>query len=169
YSVGGTATNGSDYLKLSGSMVILDGQASAKIIVTPIDDTDVEGDETVIIAVLNGTGYIVGPPPNNSSTVTIEDNDKPSTGGFTFFVPIVLSVQGQNNSFFSTEVTIANRSARDADFEFEYTAKFGGGSGVAPRHAKVPAGRQIIIQDAIQYLRSDLGLVGIPPSGDRGG
>jgi hypothetical protein len=160
----------SDYTLAPGSpLKMADGVADADILVTPIDDKDPEPNETVIVELQPGTGYTVASAPANRAVVTIADDDKPSTGGLTFFVPIVLSVQGQNNSFFSTEMTMTNRSARDADFEFEYTANFGVGSGVAPRHAKVSAGRQIIIEDTIQYLRSDLGLVGIPASGDRGG
>ena len=74
YSVSGTATPGSDYVPLSGSAVILTGQVSAQIVVTPIDDAVVgEGDESVIATLTADPAYIVG--AQNSATVTIVDND----------------------------------------------------------------------------------------------
>ncbi len=96
-----------------------------------------------------------------------------SNGGFvarlfddlTLFVPVILSSPGQNGSFFTSELTLSNRSMRDVTLEFNYTAAFGGGSGKAAD--TLPAGRQRILPDAIAYLRS-LGLP-IPDSGSRGG
>jgi hypothetical protein len=74
YTVGGTATPGSDYVALSGSVVILSGQSSAQIVVTPIDDAVVnEGDETVIATLTANAAYLIGAP--SSATVTITDND----------------------------------------------------------------------------------------------
>jgi hypothetical protein len=81
------------------------------------------------------------------------------------FVPIVLSSGGQNNAFFTSELTLTNRAARDVALELTYTAAFGGGSGKVTD--SLAAGRQRIIPDAISYLRSQ-GLP-IPDSGNRGG
>jgi hypothetical protein len=50
------------------------GAASATVTVTPIDDTAVEGNETVILTVSADTAYTVG--SQNSATVTIADNDQ---------------------------------------------------------------------------------------------
>ena len=74
YTVGGTATPASDYFALSGNVVILTGQSSAQIVVTPKDDEDVnEGDETVIATLTANAAYTIGTPSN--TTVTIADND----------------------------------------------------------------------------------------------
>jgi len=74
YTVGGTATPGSDYVALPGSVVILSGQSSAQIVVTPIDDAVVnEGSETVIATLTANPAYVIGTP--SSDTVTITDND----------------------------------------------------------------------------------------------
>jgi hypothetical protein len=73
YTVTGTATNGTDYTTLAGSVTIAPGQSSATISVGPIDDTDVEGAETVILTLVAASGYSVGTP--GSATVTIADND----------------------------------------------------------------------------------------------
>ena len=48
YTVAGTATAGSDYVALAGSVQIPAGAATATVTVTPIDDTAVEADETVV-------------------------------------------------------------------------------------------------------------------------
>ncbi|NNL09844.1 MAG: hypothetical protein HKP38_11530, partial [Croceitalea sp.] len=70
-----TATAGDDYTALTGTVVILDTQSSATIALTPINDTDVEGDETVVVDLATGTGYDVGTP--GSATVTISSEDLP--------------------------------------------------------------------------------------------
>ncbi len=75
-SVTGSATSGTDYTGLSGgptTVTILAGQSSKTITITPVDDTAVEGSETVVAEVVAGTGYTVGTP--SSATVTIADND----------------------------------------------------------------------------------------------
>ena len=75
YSVGGTATNGTDYQTLAGSVVIGSGQSAATITVTPIDDTSVEGNETVMVTLSVNAAYTVGTP--SSATITITDDDTP--------------------------------------------------------------------------------------------
>lgn len=75
YTVSGTATPGKegDYNKLPGSVIIPSGSATANITVTPIDDTLVESDETVIVTLSSNAAYNIGSP--NSATVTIISND----------------------------------------------------------------------------------------------
>ena len=70
-------------------------------------------------------------------------------------VPIVLSLPGSNDSFYTSELTLTNRGAADQVLTFNYTAAFGEGSGRVTD--TLPAGRQRIVPDAIAYLRS-LGL-----------
>ena len=84
---------------------------------------------------------------------------------YSLFVPIVLSVAGLNNSFFTTELTLTNRGSTTANITFEYAAAFESGSGTAT--TTLPAGRQQIFSNAIEYLRG-LGIP-IPASGNRGG
>ena len=78
YTVSGSATPGSDYTALTGSVTIPAGAASATITVTPIDDTAVEPDETVVLTLGAGAGYLVGTP--GSATVTIVSDDGAPTG-----------------------------------------------------------------------------------------
>src|ERR1051326_3481219 len=62
YSLGGSAQNGSDYQTLSGSVTIASGNSSASVTVTPIDDTAVEGNETVVLTISSDAAYTVGSP-----------------------------------------------------------------------------------------------------------
>ncbi|HKI71302.1 MAG TPA: S8 family serine peptidase, partial [Verrucomicrobiae bacterium] len=73
YSLGGSAANGIDYQSLPTSVTIPAGAASATVTVTPIDDSQAEGDETVVLTLSQDAAYDVGSA--NSATVTIHDND----------------------------------------------------------------------------------------------
>jgi hypothetical protein len=78
YAVSGTATP-DDYIPtLGGSVVLGAGVASVQIVITPVDDTLDEPDETLILTVTAGSGYALGSPL--SATVTITDNDLPAVG-----------------------------------------------------------------------------------------
>lgn len=74
YSIGGTATNGVDYIALAGSASIPAGASSITIEVTPQDDTAVEGAEIVVLTLIPGAGYTVGAPA--SATIAIADDDQ---------------------------------------------------------------------------------------------
>ena len=69
FVVGGTANEGTDFGTLGTTVVIPDGEASADITVTPIEDGYNEGTESVIVALSAGAGYSVGAP--SSATVNI--------------------------------------------------------------------------------------------------
>jgi hypothetical protein len=71
----GTASNGLDYIQVANSITIPAGRSLQTIVITPMDDSIDENDETVTISILTGTGYTVGAPA--SGTVTILDNDAP--------------------------------------------------------------------------------------------
>ena len=79
------------------------------------------------------------------------------------FVPVILSSAGQNNSFFTSELTLTNRGTVPASLTYTYTAHRGGGSGVAD--VRLRPGQQRIIPNAIDYLRARR--VPIPDTGNR--
>lgn len=81
------------------------------------------------------------------------------------FLPVVLSSAGAAGSFFTTELTLTNRSGADATLTFEYVPAFGGGGGQGAD--LLPAGRQRIVADGIGYLQSLR--IPIPDTGNRGG
>src|SRR5262249_36561841 len=65
-------TNGTDYQTLSGQVTIAAGSNSAPVLITPIDDTLVEGPEAVTLTLYDGTGAL---RPDLTATVTINDDD----------------------------------------------------------------------------------------------
>ncbi|MEZ0542100.1 cellulose binding domain-containing protein [Fibrella arboris] len=61
YSIGGTATNGTDYTPaLSGVATIPAGQPSITITLTPVDDAVIDASETVILTITANAAYSIG-------------------------------------------------------------------------------------------------------------
>ena len=56
YTVGGTATAGSDYARSGRQRADPAGAAAATVTVTPINDTAVEADETVVVTLSASAG-----------------------------------------------------------------------------------------------------------------
>ena len=84
YSVGGTATAGSDYTPLSGSVTIPAGATTATIVVPVIDDLLTEPTETVsvtLIGITAGNSAVLLDPSsaNRTATLNILDNDISTT------------------------------------------------------------------------------------------
>ena len=77
YTVGGTATAGTDYAALAGTVTIPAGSAAAAFSVVPIEDAAAEGGETVVVTLSAPAGYDLG--PDGPATVTIADNDASPT------------------------------------------------------------------------------------------
>ncbi|MBD1211906.1 MAG: SBBP repeat-containing protein, partial [Dolichospermum circinale Clear-D4] len=73
YTLSGSATNGTDYSSLLGTVNFAAGASSATVTVTPTDDNIFEGTETAILTLATGAGYILG--TTTSATVNITDND----------------------------------------------------------------------------------------------
>ena len=76
-TLSGTATNGTDYANIPATFSFPANNNMVAIAVDVSEDVLVEGNETVIVSLGVGTGYIVGAASNNSATVTITDNDFP--------------------------------------------------------------------------------------------
>ncbi len=75
YTVAGTATPGTDYTTLTGTVVASASASSVNIPVVITDDsTQQEGSETVILTLAAGSGYTVG-TGTGVHTLTITDND----------------------------------------------------------------------------------------------
>jgi hypothetical protein len=124
YSIGGNATNGTDYQTISGTVVIASGQASATITITPIEDTSNEGTESVTLAIQSNSAYTIGAA--NSATVNIADNDTPTvtivasdasaseagsnTGTFT------ISRTGDSSSALTVLINVAGTASQGADY-----------------------------------------------------
>lgn len=78
YNVSGTATAGTDYSALSGSVTVAAGQTSATIQVPVINDASIEGSETVILTltgVTGGTAVLSSTQTALNATNTLFDDD----------------------------------------------------------------------------------------------
>lgn len=71
YTLGGTAEHGVDYQPLSGVVEIPGGVRAVGIPVVPIPDGLVEPQETVVLTLLEGEGFLLGAPA--TATVTLDD------------------------------------------------------------------------------------------------
>ena len=77
YTLSGSATNGTDYSSLPGTVNFAAGVNSATVTITPTEDNIFEGTETAILTLATGAGYILG--TTTSATVNITDNDPQPT------------------------------------------------------------------------------------------
>ena len=93
YRIGGSASNGIDYDKLSGQVTIAAHAETAEIVVNPIDDDIAEGTESVVLSLLPGyppclfadppceilipavPAYYVGFPGEAEAVAFIRDNE----------------------------------------------------------------------------------------------
>lgn len=86
YHVGGTASNGVDYTRLSGMVTIAEGAKAAQIEVAPIDDLLLEGTERVVVELQPVACIAIFPPPpecyavgsSSRAVAEILDNDFPT-------------------------------------------------------------------------------------------
>lgn len=76
YKINGTAGPNIDYVALSGNVTIPAGASTALIVVTPIDDTLLESNETIVVTILAAAGYALGAP--SAATVKIASDDSTS-------------------------------------------------------------------------------------------
>ncbi|AKV70102.1 beta strand repeat-containing protein [Microcystis panniformis] len=131
YSIGGTATNGTDYTLLPTSVTFEANSAIATVIVDPTADTIVESDETVILTLAAGTGYTIGTP--NAATGTINNDDTSVTSQLS--INDITVVEGKDNNAILT-VTVDNPNPQPITFNYttapinatanvDYTSKTG--------------------------------------------
>ncbi|MGK7904369.1 MAG: S8 family serine peptidase [Hormoscilla sp.] len=74
YSASGTATAGSDYSTIGNIVIIPAGSSEETVPIAPIDDNEVEEEETLVVNLEAGTGYKLG--DESSASVSIADNDR---------------------------------------------------------------------------------------------
>ncbi len=70
-AVSGTATTGSDYSTVSTLVNFADGQASATVTITPLEDWFIEGNETVTVTLTQPPGCVL---QTSAATATITDD-----------------------------------------------------------------------------------------------
>ena len=121
YQIAGTATQGSDYTSLGApSIEIAAGQSSATINIIPIDDADIETDETVALTLSGGDGYTVGTPATATVTIVSDDTAPPPPSDLDLVVsdlsatPLTMVLGGQ----IDVSVTTANQGTDRAENSF---------------------------------------------------
>jgi hypothetical protein len=128
YSIGGTATNGTDYASIPTGVTFAANLATATVTINPTPDTIVESDETVILTLASGTGYTVGTTTAVTGTITNDDFPQLSINDITV-------VEGKDNNAILT-VTVDNPNSQPITFNYttapinatanvDYTSKTG--------------------------------------------
>ena len=77
YTIGGTATSGTDYVALTGSFTMAAGALSYNLTLTSIADLVVEGNETVSVTITGVSGTPVVTVNSTPAVITIQDDDLP--------------------------------------------------------------------------------------------
>jgi len=112
----------------------------------------------------NDAGEVYAVDGTSGTLYRLADADGPLS---VLTVPVVVRVAGENGANFFSELTLGNRGATDASITVTFTAANALGSeGSGTFTTAVPAGRQLVFNDAIQWLRQN-GLA--IPSGNQGG
>ncbi|OPF19969.1 hypothetical protein B1L04_00355 [Microcystis aeruginosa KW] len=128
YSIGGTATNGTDYASIPTGVTFAANLATATVTINPTPDTIVESDETVILTLASGTGYTVGTTTPVTGTINNDDFSQLSINDITV-------VEGKDNNAILT-VTVDNPNPQPITFNYttapinatanvDYTSKTG--------------------------------------------
>ena len=138
YAASGTATSGADYAALSGTLTIPAGAASANISVSPTNDLILEGDESVIVSLINTVNYDVGVP--GAATVWLRDDEKPTVSVSALGTP--LSEMGITNATF-----IVTRTGSAGDL----TVNLGISGTATPGADYVPLDNPVVIPDGATF------------------
>ena len=117
-SSAGTATAGSDFTAGSGTLNWADGDSSNKSFSVPIvNDSVVEGNETINLALSSPTGGAVLDAARKSATLTILDND--STQGGTPAAPTNLKAVADPGSTTEIDLTWTDAATNETGFRIE--------------------------------------------------
>ncbi len=107
YHVGGQASNGVDYVELSGSVTIPAGERSAIIPVVPIDDNVAERNETLIIRLKPSAAvppdYLIGMPAAAAVLIVDEDRVRPVGAAVLADRSFHLNANGPDGAWFRVE------------------------------------------------------------------
>jgi chitinase len=127
----GTATAGSDYTAVSGTVTFAPGETTKSVVVTILGDTVVEPDETFNLLLSNPGGATLG---TGTATATIVNDDvappvpppapppPPPSGGSSGLAPVVSS---DWNTGFVMNVGVKNTSATAwSNWTLEFDANF---------------------------------------------
>ncbi|KAF0652003.1 peptidase M23, partial [Cyanobium sp. Copco_Reservoir_LC18] len=131
YTVGGTATLGTDYTGISATgttktVTFAAGSATATVVVDPTADTTVEANETVVLTLSAGTGYSIGTTGAVTGTISNDDVAPTIVPSITLSAPTVaIAEDGTANLVYTFSRTGSTSSALSVNYTVGGTATLG--------------------------------------------
>jgi alpha-tubulin suppressor-like RCC1 family protein len=126
YTVGGTATLGTDYTGIAATpatktVTFAAGATTTTVIVDPTADTAIESNETVALTLAAGTGYSIG--TTGAVTATISNDDTPVIT--LALSPAAVTEDGTSNLIYTFSRTGATTAALSVNYTVAGTATLG--------------------------------------------
>ena len=127
YRISGTALNGLDYTELSGSATILAGAPSTVVTVSPVNDSEFEGRETVVLSLIDGD-YALGEPTSATAyigdsdlmvvSIAATDGDASESGADT--ATFTVTREGDTSADLTVELDISGTASNSYDYDRIY-------------------------------------------------
>ena len=134
FSIGGTATNSTDYSVINSTATIPAGEDSVTVPISVIDDAIAEGIKTVILTLLGDPAYVIG--QKDSGTVNIADNEVPA---------LTLSFSETTLSEGRTTTGILSRNTPTSEALSVTLSSSDTTAAVVPTTVTIPAGRPLTV------------------------
>ena len=145
FTLDGTATNGSDYTNLPLTATFAAGAATTDVVVTPLNDNQNDGDETVVLTLTSVTPYELGSPLSAAVTIAAAPTGAVSVMALDDFAS-EQSASGVNSGTFRLTRTGDARllaNALTVSFSLGGTAN-NGSDYTSPLQATFPAGASTV-------------------------
>ena len=104
YDIGGTATNGVDYVALPGLVTIPAGKRRAAVTVVPLDDGTPDITSTVVLKLVSGTNYVLG-YPRAAGAIILDSRSPRSVTGLMPGPYFHLNAAGPDGAWFHVETS----------------------------------------------------------------
>lgn len=113
------ATQGEDFEMVSGEVIIPQGELTASIIITPINDIEVEANESVVLKLIDGSGYAL--TADDTAQIIIESDDIAS---FEVSLTTEDNVARENNPDDLAELVFTRTGLNNSTFNEPLTINF---------------------------------------------
>ena len=133
YTVTGSATNGTDFATLSGTVDIADGASSATIVLTPVDDALFEGAESVELTLTSTSNTSVTVDPR-AATARLDIADDEAAAGVRVSVAAndPAATEGADPGQFTLSLSTPNNTGSDIIVSYAIGGSADNGSDFAP-------------------------------------
>ncbi|MCX7423823.1 MAG: hypothetical protein NT013_30385, partial [Planctomycetia bacterium] len=144
FTVGGSATLDTDYSSSgastlttsTGSVTFAAGQATKTVTIDPTDDTVLEANETVLLVLATGNGYVVGTTTAVTATITNDDQEvsvtvsaDPVTEDGVANLVYTFTRSGATSAALTASFTVTGTAALGTDYAQSGAATFTSSSG----------------------------------------